>query len=215
MEKNRRKTSELTSELESEIYALISSIINLHSKYQKGIIKESFFHKAVKNALNGLNRINLYLKEKELSFTDILIEMKYINEFNKAVDIINDITTFNFPDQFGEPKQSQKSARIRNSILMLPGITSEITSSFITLMDALKLEDIKESKLIDKLFKELKHDIKKFPGLQKISHQIKQIYKRFLKNKSYFLKDNKFRESIVEDLYDVFKEFQKALNIKP
>jgi hypothetical protein len=215
MDEKRQKNSQPTSEIESEIYALISSIINLHSKYQKGIIKESFFHKAVKNALNGLNRINLYLKERELSLTDILIEMKFLNEFNEAIEIINDKSSLNFSDQFGESKHSQISASIKNSILKLPGITSEITSSFITLMDALKLEDIKESKLIDKLFKELKQDIKKFPGLKKFSYQIKQIYKRFLKNKSYFLKDNKFRESIVEDLYEVFKEFQKALNLKP
>ena len=206
------------SDIESELYALVTSINNLYEKYQEGIINENFFRKAIKNAMKGLLKIKLYFNEKKISLSEVLIYMNLIEQYNRAVKIFKEIYDSSSPEEFhenGRKKISHFNNNLRDSILELPGITSEITSSFITLMDALKLEGISSSDLILKLFKELRRNIKRFPGLDMIQFEINEIYDYVLKNPQNLIKNKKFREIIGDKLYYIFKEFQRKLNLNP
>jgi len=204
-------------EIESELFSLINSITNLNIKYQKGTISDNFFQKAIKNAMNGLLKIDIYLKEKNVSLSKFLEDMNFIKEYDNAIKIFKDISNLDPSNEFIRNKNgilSQPTKKMRSYILELPGVASEITSSFITLMDALKLEG--QSHLIIKLMKELKANIKKFdfPGLEDIQLKIKKIYKKASKNKTKLVSDTQFREKIVDRLYSVLKEFQQKLNVK-
>ena len=46
------------SKIESELFALVKSITNLNNKYQKGIVNDNFFRKALKSAMNNLLKLN-------------------------------------------------------------------------------------------------------------------------------------------------------------
>jgi hypothetical protein len=194
------------SEIESELFSLVNSIINLRNKYNEGIINHHFFNKAINNAMNGLLKINLVLKEKNIAISQILDEMDFKKEFNGAVKIVKENLN---EDQITSVKN------IGSSIFKLPGMASEITSSFITIMDALKLES-QNHHLIVSLLKELKSNFKKFrfPGLDYMQSEINGIYKDISKNKSKLMKDYRFRELIVDRLYQLFKEFQTKLDVK-
>ncbi len=206
------------SDIESELYALVTSINNLYEKYLEGIINENFFRKAIKNAMKGLLKIKLYFNEKKISLSEVLIYMNFIEQYNRAVKIFNEIYDFSSSEEIleiGSEKISHFNNHLRDSILELPGITSEITTSFITLMDALKLEGLTSRDLILKLFKELKGNIKRFPGLDTIRFEINEIYDHVIKNPQNLIKNKKFREIIGDKLYHIFKEFQRKLNLNP
>jgi len=206
------------SDIESELFALVNSITNLYQKYQQGIINDSFFRKALKNAMKGLLKIKLFFNEKNISLSEVLIYMNFIEQYNRAVKIFKEIYILNSPEEsieIGNNNIQSFDNELRNSILELPGITSEITASFITLMDALKLEGLASSDLILKLFKELKRNLKKFPGLDLIQLEVDEIYNRAVKNKQNLIKNKSFRDIIVERLYQIFKEFQQKLNLNP
>lgn len=205
-------------DVEAELFALINSIINLYEKYQEGIINAHFFRKAIKNAMKGLLKIKMYFNDKNISLPEILINMNFIEQYNKATKIFNEIYTSSSPEEFNEVKNKSMShfdKPLRYSLLELPGITSEITSSFITLMDALKLEGLRSSDLMLKLFKELKKNIKKFPGLDGIQLEINEIYNHVIKNPQNLIENKRFRDIIVDKLYRIFKEFQQKLNLNP
>ncbi|MHA1467899.1 MAG: hypothetical protein ACTSP6_07465, partial [Promethearchaeota archaeon] len=130
-------------EIESELYALVNTIKNLWVKYQENTINENFFRKALKNAVKGLLKINISLKEKGLLLSKVLKDMDFVKEYNSAVRTIDKVLVINPHKENYElldEDHSHYSNSIKSSILELPGITSEITTSFITLMDALKLE---------------------------------------------------------------------------
>ncbi|MFX1500780.1 MAG: hypothetical protein ACFFDH_07435, partial [Promethearchaeota archaeon] len=146
--------------IESELFALVKSITNLNNKYQKGIVNEIFFRKTLKNAMNNLLKLNLVLKENHIQMADLLKEMNLSQEYNSVIEIINRVSSLNMIDDTQEMK--------KHTFLELPGITSEITSSFITLMDALTLEGLRKKDLILKLFNELNHHLGNFPGLDDI-----------------------------------------------
>jgi hypothetical protein len=206
------------AKIESELFALINSIINLYNKYQKGSINENFFQKAIKDAMNGLLNINLYLKESNISLTKFLNGMNLLNDYNKAIKIVNNISDLDSYNESNAVRNGNKfysEKRIRSSILELPGIASEITSAFITLIDALKLEG-QSQYLIIRLLNELKANFKKFkfPGLTDIQLKIKKIYKDALKNTANLISDNQFREEIADRLYSVLKEFQQKISVK-
>ena len=203
------------AEIESELFALINSIINLYDKYQKGSINENFFQKAIKDAINGLLNINLYLKERNISLSKFLNGMNLLNDYNKVIKIVNNLSDL---DEFNGVRNGNKfysEKRIKSSILELPGIASEITSSFITLIDALKLEGQSQYLMI-RLLNELKANFKKFkfPGLKDIHLRIKKIYKYALKNTANLVSDNQFREEIADRLYTLLKEFQQKISVK-
>lgn len=205
--------SEKNPEVESELFALVNSIINLHDKYKEGLINDNFFRKAIKNAMKGLMKINMYFNEKNLSISNVLDKMNFADQYNTAIDIIKKITNpLTQDEKFKNNEIPPFDKKMSYAILELPGITSEITSSFITLMDALKLEGLKSSELILKLFKELIINANKFQGFKGVHQKIIKIYNQVLKNPNNIIENKRFRDVVVEKLYQIFKEFQRNLN---
>lgn len=206
------------SEIESELYALVISIINLSKKYHEGTLNHNFYEKSIHNAMKGLLKINLYFNERDIPLITILNKMNFIEEYNHAVRIFKELSAVKSPEELVEVRKEKPSNFTDNmgfSLLELPGITSEITSSLITLMDALKLDGLKNSELIFKLFKDLKQNITKFPGLEEMQFKINEIYTHVNNNPQKLIEDKRFRNIIVDKLYHIFKEFQHKLTLKP
>ncbi len=203
-------------EIESELYALVNTIKNLLGKYKENTINENFFRKALRNAVKGLLKINISLKEKGLLLSKVLKDMDFVKEYNNAVRTIDKVLIIN-PHQenfeFLDEDHSHFSKSIKSSILELPGITSEITTSFITLMDALKLEGLRNNDLIMKLFKELKLSLKNFPGIDDITLKIEKIKSHASENTNMLIENRVYREKLVDHLYDAFNEFQNHLKM--
>jgi len=190
--------------------------LKIKKKYDKGNINHNFYKKAIKNAMKNLIKINFFLKENNIFLPDLLKKMNITEKYRTAIDIFNKISSFNSLKQLPKNENHGKdnlNGKLKSSIFELPGITSEITASFITLMDALKLEGFKKNNLIFKLFKDLKIDLEKFPGLNDIISQVKIIEEIAGKNSDELISNQKFREKIVDSLYQVFKDFQYKLNI--
>lgn len=204
-------------EIESELYALVNTIKNLWVKYKENTINENFFRKALRNAVKGLLKINISLKEKGLLLSKVLKNMDFVKEYNNAVRTIDKVLIIN-PHQenfeFLDGDHSHFSKIIKSSILELPGITSEITTSFITLMDALKLEGLRNSDLIMKLLKELKLSLNNFPGIDDITLKIEKIKSHASENTNLLIENRVYREKLVDHLYEVFNEFQNRINLK-
>jgi len=214
MNKDKKTPTSNNSEIESEIYAVVNMILNLSQKYQNGELKQSFFQKSIKNSMNDLLRINFVLKENNFLLSELLDRMKFKEKYFKAIDIINNTTSLNFNNTSVDSIiKSESSKTLSSSMLELPGITSQITSSFITLMDALKLEVINSS-LITNLSEELIKNLKNFPGLEQITFKVKQIHKKITKNIEKLEKNQKLRDIIGDDLYQIYKEFLNKLNMK-
>ncbi len=204
-------------EIESELYALVNTIKNLWVKYQENTINENFFRKALRNAVKGLLKFNISLKEKGVLLSKILKDMDFVKEYNSAVRTIDKVLVINPHKEnyeFLDGDNSYFSNGIKSSILELPGITSEITASFITLMDALKLEGLRNSDLIMKLLKELKLSLKNFPGIDDITLKIEKIKKHASENTNLLIENRVYREKLVDHLYEVFNEFQNKINLK-
>jgi len=205
---NQKKTSsEIRSELESELFAIVNTIISLDQKYQTGNLKESFYQRSIKSAMNDLLKINLSLNKNNIELSKLLANMNITDNYYKAIDIINKMSLLNF-------STNQFSKTTSSSILEIPRISSEITSSFITVMDALKLETFDNNEIIFDLFKNLKKNFDRFPGLELGKVKLTKIYEEFLKNGEKIVKNQKHRDSIADDLYAVFKEFKEKLNLE-
>jgi hypothetical protein len=205
---NQKKTSsEIRSELESELFAIVNTIISLDQKYQTGNLKESFYQRSIKSAMNDLLKINLSLNKNNIELSKLLANMNITDNYYKAIDIINKMSLLNF-------STNKFSKTTSSSILEIPRISSEITSSFITVMDALKLETFDNNEIIFDLFKNLKKNFDRFPGLELAKVKLTKIYEEFLKNGEKIVKNQKHRDSIADDLYVVFKEFKAKLNLE-
>ncbi|MFX0002873.1 MAG: hypothetical protein ACFE9C_05400 [Candidatus Hodarchaeota archaeon] len=198
---------EIESNIESELFALVKSITNLNNKYQNGIVNQNFFKKALKTTMINLLKINFTLKENKLDLPDFLARMKLTEEYNSVIDIINRISSFNLSDNDITSKD--------HTFLELPGITSEITTNFITLMDALTLDGLPKNDLIYNLFEELIYDLGKFPGLDDIQSKVKSVQTNAINQNDQIFSNEKVREKLIEDLYQIFKQFQSKLNLKP
>ena len=61
--------------IESELFSLVNTILNIYKKYQNGIIKENFFQKTLKNAINNLVKFNLHLNKKNIPLSKLLKKM--------------------------------------------------------------------------------------------------------------------------------------------
>ena len=206
--------SNRTLDIQSELFSLAISIIKLNDQYNKGTINYDFYIKAITNARNNLIKINFHLKEKSIVLTDFLKRMNFSEQYYRAIDIINQKDSIHSSaDLAGLDNETQyrKSNRRKSPLLELPAITSEITSTFITLMDALKLKGIKESGFILQLFNDLINHLEKFPGLEVILYKVKKINHIFISKPTK--KDEIFRDQLVDDLYSVYKEFQTKLDI--
>jgi hypothetical protein len=189
-------------EIKANLYSILKTIPNLNDKYEEGSISEVFFQKSIKNAINSLVNIKILLTQDKIFFSDYIKEINLIEEYNSAISIINKLSSLDFSDDSSE--------RIKSSILELPGITSEITSSFITLMDALKLDSLHDSDLISKLFTELINNIRKFPGLEDIKYKINEISEVALRDVDSLVNNNKL-EVIGDELYSLFLVFQNSI----
>ena len=206
MTNQKEASSETNSKLESELFAIVSTIISLDQKYQSGNLKESFFQRSIRSALNDLLKINLSLNKNNIELSKILAKMNIAEEYYRAIDIINKLSSLNI-----STNQFLKSTS--SSILEIPRLTSEITSSFITLMDALKLETFDNNEIIFDLIKDLKKNFDRFPGLELSKIKLSKIYHEFLKNGEKIVSHKKFRDSLADDLYVVFNEFKEKLNL--
>ena len=191
-------------EIESELFSLVNSILKLNSQHEKGSINHNFFRKTIKNAMDNILKINFFLKEKNIMLSAILKTMNISEDYYKAIDIINKASKLEFPTE----------SKIQPSIFDLPKITSDITSTFITLMDALKLEAFDDIDIIRQLFNDLITYLKQFPGIESLLSRAKHINYNILNNSLNLIENTKFRGKIVDDLYQVFQEFQAKLDLK-
>ncbi len=210
-------SSEEESDIESELYALVNTILNAYEKYEKGVIKEYFFHKKVKNTINELLKFNIYLDENDIILSVLLKKMNFTNQYFTTIDIINQISALEFPNTLSErdgKEQSRSSKDLSATVLELPAITLEITSAFITLMDVLKLKGFQEIELVDNLFIDLNKSLKKFPGMDNLLTKVKRIHKRTLTKSHNIDKAKRLIEEIVDEIYQIFIEFQNKLNLK-
>ena len=189
-----------TNFIKSEIFAVIKTIENLNSKYNKGLISDNFYAKSIKNSYNELLEINFKIKEYNSTLSGLLNEMKYMSEYQNAIEILNNIQT-----------QELKYELSGLSILELPGLTLEIASSLITLMDMLKLGIIENIDLIDKSFNELTSLFQRFPGLNRISEELGLIRKEVIENKNQLTNNKKYRDYVGDKLYSLYKEFRNKL----
>jgi hypothetical protein len=194
-------------ELESDLFAVVNTIIKLDNNYLNGTIEENFFKRSIKNAINNLININIKLNERNLKLLDFLEQMEFTQEYYKAISIINKASSLDF-------NTNMFSNSISSSILQIPGLTSIITSSFITLMDALKLVELQNQELIFGLFQDLINNLDKFPGLGTISSKISSISNNFRLNKTKFFQSTQFRNSTLDKVYSLYNEFQQKLNLK-
>ncbi|MBD3214928.1 MAG: hypothetical protein GF311_20115 [Candidatus Lokiarchaeota archaeon] len=205
------------SQLESELFANISIINKLDEKYQKGQLNADFFQKSFKNAVYELLQIKIALKQRNIIFSDLIKKNNYIHEYNKAIRTIDKISELNLAKASYQHKintNNRYGSLLKSSILHIPGITSEITSSFITLMDAIKLEiSIGESFILN-LFQELIEKTRTFPGLQNLSQKITKIYKHVTAHIETLKTNREYQEKVVNHLYDLFQEFQYLLSLK-
>ena len=201
---NKKKISE---ELKSELFALINTIIRLDNKYLEGVLDETFFKKSLKSAINSLLKIQFKIQEQNLSLKDLLEEMEFMQEYNKAISIINNASSLDF-------NTNEYPKSISSFILQIPSASSEITSSFITLMDGLKLVERENYELIFSLFQDLLKNLDKFPGLEMIKDKITVIYQNFTNHKNKFIQSIQFRNSIIDELYTAYNYFQQKLELK-
>ena len=199
-------TPDFESKIESELFALVKSITNLNLKYQKGIVNQNFFKKALKTTMNNFLKLNFTLEENKIQLADLLNRMDFTEEYNSAIEIINRVSSLNISEETISPKN--------HTFLELPGITSEITTSFITLMDALTLEGLSNNNLIINLFEELIDNLSKFPGLDDILIRVESVQTKTLNRINQLYSDLQLKEKLIEDLYQIFKDFQNKLRVK-
>jgi len=206
MTNQNKAYSEIRSELEAELYAIVNTIISLNQKYQSGNLKDNFFQRSIKSAMNDLLKVNLSLNKNNIELSNFLAKMNITDDYYIAIEIINKLSSLNI-------STNQFSKSTSSSILEIPGLTSEITSSFITVMDALKLESFDNNEIIFDLIKDLKKNFDRFPGLELSKVKLTKIYQEILKNGEKIINHQKFRDSVADDLYVVFKEFKRKLNL--
>jgi len=207
MKNHRKNDLETKSKLESEIYAVIKTILNLAQKYKSASLKDNFFQKSIKNAMNNLLTINISLSKHNLILSEVLENMNYADEYYQAIDIINKISPLEFPAE-------KYSKSVSSSFLEIPKLTSEITSSFITLMDVLKLNDFQDEDLIFGLFADLKNQFDKFPGLELSKVKLQKVYQEYEHNSQRISTNKNYRDLIVDELYALFNDFKRMLNLK-
>ncbi len=208
MVEDSKLNPEIEIKIESELFALVKSILNLNSKFQNGKINETFFRKALKNTMNNLFKLKISINENNLLLADLLEKMSLSKEYNETIDLINRITSINFSNEKTTIKKKQSP-----SFLDLPGITSEITSSFITLMDVLTLNDIKKEDFLTKLFDELITGLNSFPGLENLLFKVESTQRKVLHDIDKIRNESGFRKQVIDDLYSNFKEFQTKLDL--
>lgn len=202
------------TDVESELYALINTILNAYEKFKEGVVQENFFRRTLNNTIKELLKFNFYLDKEKVNLTSLLEKMNFSEQYYKAIELINKLSSLDFPSSDVEEELSDQSLftkKMSQTVLNLPSITLEITTSFITLMDALKLKGFEDGEIIDKLFTDLKNNLKKFPGIDDLLIRVKAINKRAFN--SEIDRSNRTSEIIADELYKIFREFQNKLNL--
>ncbi|MFO7797313.1 MAG: hypothetical protein ACQERB_13850 [Promethearchaeati archaeon] len=205
------------SQLESELFANISIINKIYVRYQKGQLNSDFFQKSFKNAVYELLKIKIALKEKNILLSNLIKDNNYMEEYNQAMLVVDRVSELNLAKtsyKSGLDVDNRYSQILKNSLLHLPGLTSEITSLFITLMDAIKLEISVGGSYILNLFQELIKQTRTFPGLKNLSQKITKIYNHVKKNLETLKKNQDYQEKVVNHLYEIFQEFQHLISLK-
>jgi len=203
-------TTQNDSSLESEIFAIVETIITLQLKYQNGDVSDAFYQKAINSAYKEILKFHFKLKEKDLILSDVLENMNLKNKYQKALDILSQgIASSSSGDMYISPNTQKGS-----SVLALPGITLEITSAFITIMDILKLGSVHDTSLLQDIFNDLIENLTKFPGLEYIKIKVSRLREDLLKDKEKIISDDIYREDVGRELYLLFKDFQDKLNLK-
>ena len=211
MSNRNEDNRECLSKIQSELYAIIETIINLEMKYKDGQLKDNFFQNTIRNAINDLIKLNFELQDNNIQLSEFLEEMKYNKEYFKAIDIINRISSLHFSSESSIDNSSLYPETVRSTFFGLPGLSSEITSLFITLMDALKIGNLSDNQILINLLKDLKFNFDKFPGLEDLKFQFDILYKKVLNDPDKLFSNQQHRESIGHELYSIFNEFQKKL----
>jgi len=205
------------AQLESELFANISIINKIYARYQKGQLNSDFFQKSFKNSVYELLKIKIALKEKNILLSNLIKNNEYMGEYNQAMLVIDRVSELNLAKtsyKSGLDSDNRYSQILKNSLLHLPGLTSEITSLFITLMDAIKLEISVGGSYILNLFQELIKQTRTFPGLKNLSQKITKIYNHVTKNLETLKKNQDYQEKVVNHLYEIFQEFQHLISLK-
>ena len=158
--------------------------------------------------MNNLFRLKISITENNLLLTDLLEKMRLSREYNDVIDLINQIASLNFSNENTQLKEKESP-----SFLELPGLTSEITASFITIMDALTLNNIQKEDFLTNLFDELIDGLNSFPGLEDLQFKVETIQRKVLHDIDKIRNKNGFRKQIIDDLYLYFKEFQTKLDL--
>jgi hypothetical protein len=204
------------ADVESELFALINTILNAYEKFEEGAVQDNFFRRTLNNTIKELLKLNFYLDKENISLTTLLESMNFSKQYYQAIEIINNLSSLDFPKNSSGDElddQSLFTRKMSQTVLDLPSITLEITTSFITLMDALKLKGFEDREIIEKLFTDLKKNLKRFPGIDDLLIRTKTIHKRAFN--SEIDRSNRTSEIIADEIYIIFKEFQNKLNLKP
>ncbi len=203
--------------IKSELYSLINSVIELHSKFKKGMIKEGFFYKSLKNYINQFHKLNNICKEESINLQDLIIQMSFVENYNKAIQVINEVSSMrisNDPYKEQDQDRAKPSEKLKSSLLDLPKIASDITASFITLMDALKIDVVNNNDLINQLFNDIIRNLSQFSGLESVRKKVTSLFEQTSVDQRKMLGNSRYREQVVNQLYDIYNEFQKRLCFK-
>ncbi|MBY9006261.1 MAG: hypothetical protein KGD63_05845 [Candidatus Lokiarchaeota archaeon] len=203
--------------LESELYAIITTFNKLYEKNQKGIVSKEFFEMTFRNLVYDFIDIKITLKLDDIDLSDIIKDVHFIEEFNETISIIKKRSQTDHTKKLltiHDENRLKYSNLIAPSLSYLPGITSEITSYFITLIDAVKLDISVGNSFILGLFKNLKREIIKFPGFDYLNKKIDKLYRHLSQNFDTFRENEQYREKLGIHLNNIFEEFQDILDLQ-
>lgn len=201
-------------EIESELYSLVKTLTKVHNKYRLGEIQENFYLKSIKTSIRDLIQFNFDLQDKNVQLQDFLKKMDISDDYDMIINIINNVANLKANPK-GEHLVESRNAtqKIQQAVLQLPGLSTEITTAFITLMDALKLGDIASGKLLKKLFSDLLTSLYKFPGLENVANSIENLSKQISGLEDNEIQNNHEQDALAEEIYSVFNEFKNKLNL--
>ena len=152
-----------------------------------------------------------------MQMKDFLQKVEFSEDYFKIVDIITNVSNLkskpNTLDQKQISTKNGMNAKIQRAVLELPGLSTEITTAFITLMDALKLGDIASGKLLKQLFSDLLSALQRFPGLDDLSKKIESLYIKITKLQDDEVQNTYEQENLVDQIYIIFNAFKNKLNI--
>ena len=203
--------------LESELYGIITTFNKLYEKFQRGIVSNEFFQKTFSSLIYDFIDIKILLKLNKIDLVDIINDDYFIKEYSEMNSIIKELSQTDLTEKLitiHDEKRLKYSNLISPSLLNLPGITSEITSYFITLMDAIKLDISVGNSFILGLFKNLKKELSKFPSFDYLNKKIDKLYIHLSQNIETFRENDLYREKLAIHLNNIFEEFQDVLDLQ-